>query len=138
MARKATALADLARKRGESVKATEKAFAKFREAGKAQDKNRPRHDDGSVSPKDRLATAQAVAKEIENEITRGNLLAVGDVDLAAAEVGAVIRGELLNLGNKLAGKLAGRDAVAVKEIIDAWAFETLTSWAKMAGVEIED
>ena len=91
-----------------------------------------------MSPKDLLALEQCEKIRLENEKTRGNLVSAGDVDLNAAESGAVIRGEILNLGNKLAGKLAKRDAVAIKEIIDSWAFETLTAWAKMAGVKIEN
>jgi CRP-like cAMP-binding protein len=124
--------AEIAKEEGCSQQSISRSLAKFRAEGKAMDKN-------NQSPDYRLSAAllkseQAREAKRENDLEEGKLHRSDDCDRARTEEAAIIRAELLNLGNKLAPELSDDPdgARRAKDILDRWAHETLTSWAAWA------
>ena len=131
-----------AKKAGRSQPAQSKAERRARRQLDAQVAVNKRLDNAAPPPdllesRARLAAARAEKEETENKVRSGKLIAADVVERASREDGAQVRDALMNAGSALAPRLAMMDEVAIKQVLDEWATETLAAWAAWAGAEVE-
>ena len=85
-----------------------------------------------MSARTRLDLSKAIAQERENRRKAGELIPRDEILRAATAEAAIIRATLLNAGNSLAPKLAGKDAAGIKLVLDEWADAALNEWSDWA------